>query len=43
MVVTEPPMETEVRPLHLSKALLPMVVTELGMVTEVRPLQLRKA
>ena len=42
MEITELPMVTEVRPLQLEKAELPMNVTELGMVTEVRPERLQQ-
>ena len=36
MLVTELPMETEVRLLQPENAELPMLVTELGIVTEIR-------
>ena len=39
MEVTELPIVTEVKPLQLQKAELPMEVTELGIVTEAKTLQ----
>ena len=39
MLVTLLGIVTEVKPVHLSKALFPMLVTLFGIVTEVKPLQ----
>lgn len=41
--VTDSEIVTDVKPVHLEKALLPIVVTEFGMIIEVNPLQPSKA
>ena len=43
MLVTEFPIVTDVNPVQLLKAWLPICVTEFGIVTDVNPMQPEKA